>query len=30
MDTYVFGKGFMGTTSLKVPEKYFRIGGTKP
>jgi len=25
MDTYVFGKGYMGTTSLKVPKKYFTI-----
>jgi hypothetical protein len=25
MDTYIFGKGYMGTTALKVPEKYFAI-----
>jgi len=25
MDTYVFGKGYMGATALKVPEKYFVI-----
>jgi len=25
MDTYVFGKGYMGTTAQKVPEKYFTI-----
>ena len=25
MDTYVFGKGFLGTTSLKIPEKYYTI-----
>jgi hypothetical protein len=25
MDTYVFGKGYLGTTSQKVPEKYFSI-----
>jgi hypothetical protein len=25
MDTYVFGKGYMGATALKIPEKYFVI-----
>ncbi len=25
MDTYVFGKGYMGTTAQKIPEKYFSI-----
>ncbi len=25
MDTYVFGRGYMGATSQKVPEKYFVI-----
>ncbi|HWQ08423.1 MAG TPA: DUF3798 domain-containing protein [Holophaga sp.] len=25
MDTYVFGKGYMGTTSVKIPDKYFHI-----
>jgi len=25
MDTYVFGRGYLGTTSLKVPEKYFTV-----
>jgi hypothetical protein len=25
MDTYVFGKGFLPTTTQKVPEKYFQI-----
>jgi hypothetical protein len=25
MDTYVFGKGYLGTTAQKVPEKYFAI-----
>ena len=25
MDTYVFGKGYMGTTGLKVPKKYATI-----
>ena len=25
MDTYVFGKGYLGTTTQKVPEKYFTI-----
>ncbi|ACZ18360.1 hypothetical protein Taci_0120 [Thermanaerovibrio acidaminovorans DSM 6589] len=24
-DTYVFGKGYLGMTSVKVPEKYFKI-----
>jgi hypothetical protein len=24
-DTYVFGRGFMNVTSVKVPEKYFKI-----
>jgi hypothetical protein len=24
-DTYVFGKGYMGATSVKVPEKYLKI-----
>ncbi len=25
MDTYVFGKGYIGTTAQKVPEKYFTV-----
>ena len=25
MDTYVFGKGYLGTTAQKIPEKYFTI-----
>jgi hypothetical protein len=25
MDTYIMGKGFMGTTEVTVPEKYFNI-----
>jgi len=25
MDTYVFGKGFLGTTSQKIPEKYYTV-----
>jgi hypothetical protein len=25
MDTYIFGKGFIGTTAQKVPDKYFTI-----
>ena len=25
MDTYVFGRGYLGTTTQKVPEKYFAI-----
>lgn len=25
-DTYVFGRGYLGMTDLKVPEKYFQIG----
>ncbi len=25
MDTYVFGKGYLGATQVKIPEKYFRI-----
>jgi len=25
MDTYVFGKGYLGTTAQKVPEKYYHI-----
>jgi hypothetical protein len=25
MDTHIFGKGNMGTTTLKVPAKYFAI-----
>ena len=25
MDTIIFGKGYMGTTTLKVPEKYFTV-----
>lgn len=25
MDTYVFGKGYLGATNIKVPEKYFTI-----
>jgi hypothetical protein len=25
MDTYVFGRGYMGTTKLKIPEKYFLV-----
>ena len=25
MDTYVFGTGYLGTTAVKVPEKYFTI-----
>ena len=24
-DTYVMGKGFMGTTDVEVPEKYFTV-----
>ena len=24
-DTYVFGKGYLGMTSLEVPEKYFSV-----
>jgi len=23
MDTFIFGKGYMGTTALKIPDKYF-------
>ncbi|MGA2083027.1 MAG: DUF3798 domain-containing protein [Holophaga sp.] len=30
MDTYVFGRGYMGTTNLKIPEKYYLIGARKP
>ena len=26
-DTYVFGKGYMGITSVEVPEKYGKISG---
>ncbi|HET7838987.1 MAG TPA: DUF3798 domain-containing protein [Rectinemataceae bacterium] len=26
MDTYVFGKGYLGTPSLKIPEKYYTLG----
>jgi len=25
MDTYVFGRGFMGTTKLKIADKYFLV-----
>jgi hypothetical protein len=25
MDTYVFGRGYLGATSIKIPEKYFTI-----
>jgi hypothetical protein len=25
MDTYIFGRGYMGTTKLKVPDKYFTV-----
>ena len=25
MDTYVFGKGYLGATDIKIPEKYFTI-----
>jgi hypothetical protein len=25
MDTYIFGRGYMGTTRLKVPDKYFTV-----
>jgi hypothetical protein len=25
MDTYIFGRGYLGTTSLKVPQKYFTV-----
>jgi len=25
MDTYVFGKGYLGTTAQKIPEKYFTV-----
>ena len=25
MDTFVFGKGYMGATAIKIPEKYFAI-----
>jgi hypothetical protein len=25
MDTYVFGKGYMGTASVKIPEKFYHI-----
>ena len=25
-DTYVFGKGYMGITSVEIPEKYTKIG----
>ena len=25
MDTYMFGKGFLPTTSMTIPEKYFQI-----
>ena len=25
-DTYIFGKGYMGITSVEVPEKYGKIG----
>ena len=25
-DTYVFGKGYMGVTSVKIPEKYSNLG----
>ena len=28
-DTYVFGKGYMGVTSVEVPEKYGKISGNK-
>ncbi len=29
MDTYILGKGFLKTTELEVPEKYFKIKFTK-
>ena len=25
MSTYVFGKGYLGMTKVKVPEKYFKV-----
>jgi len=25
MDTYIFGKGFLPTTQVKVPDKYYMI-----
>ncbi len=25
MDTYVFGKGYLGSTGIKIPEKYYNI-----
>lgn len=30
MDTYVFGKGYLPTTSIKVPDKYYNIKFNKP
>jgi hypothetical protein len=30
MDTYVFGKGYLGTTDVVVPEKYYNIKFVKP
>ena len=24
-DTYIFGRGYLGMTKVKVPEKYFQI-----
>ena len=29
MDTYILGQGFLKTTELEVPEKYFKIKFTK-
>ena len=29
MDTYIMGKGYLPTTSIEVPEKYFKIKFTK-
>ena len=28
-DTYVFGKGYMGVTSVEIPEKYSNLGNKK-
>jgi hypothetical protein len=25
-DTYILGKGYMGTTGIEIPEKYLMIG----
>jgi hypothetical protein len=30
MDTYILGKGYLPTTEIKVPEKYFNIKFNKP